>query len=115
LGKRAGIDHYLSQEGEDDEQDQSLYSRFYISGRDIAAFFMDCGSESADCSLVASPGHCHSSSARTDCVENFCSLVDRCRMAVIVDQVLLYMLNCLYLGSAGSSRTEYSNFGKCLS
>lgn len=76
-----------TKEGEDDEQDQSLYSRFYISGREIAAFFLDCGSESADCSLATSPRHCHSLSAPTDCADSFCSLVDRCRMAVIVDQI----------------------------
>ncbi|CAL1397515.1 unnamed protein product [Linum trigynum] len=50
-------------ENQSDEHKQSLYSRFHISGRDIAAFFTD--SEEGD----------------------FYSMIDRCGMVVIVDQI----------------------------
>ncbi|CAI0626123.1 unnamed protein product [Linum tenue] len=50
-------------ENQSDENKQSLYSRFHISGRDIAAFFTD--SEEGD----------------------FYSMIDRCGMVVIVDQI----------------------------
>jgi hypothetical protein len=44
--------NYLLQERWSDEPWQNLYSRFLISGRDIAAFFTDCGSECQNCTLV---------------------------------------------------------------
>ncbi|XP_015087740.1 uncharacterized protein LOC107031055 isoform X1 [Solanum pennellii] len=65
------------------DQNQSLYSRFYISGRDIAASFTDCGSDSWECSLSCEPSVCHN----LEDAKNLCSLVDRCGMAVIVDQI----------------------------
>ncbi|XP_015161501.1 uncharacterized protein [Solanum tuberosum] len=65
------------------DQNQSLYSRFYISGRDIAASFTDCGSDSWECSLSCQPSACHN----LEDAKNLCSLVDRCGMAVIVDQI----------------------------
>ncbi|KAL2906378.1 putative vacuolar protein sorting-associated protein 13A [Bienertia sinuspersici] len=68
-------------------EDQSVYSRFYISVRDIAAFFTDCGSESNDCSSFATPRDCHLSGSPAECIDNITSLVDRCGMAVIVDQI----------------------------
>ncbi|XP_010679516.3 uncharacterized protein LOC104894866 isoform X2 [Beta vulgaris subsp. vulgaris] len=75
-----------TKEGVDDE-DQSIYSRFYISGRDIAAFFTDCSSESLDCSLFTPPRDCDPPGTPAECVDNISSLVDRCGMAVIVDQI----------------------------
>lgn len=77
------------QETEADEQRQSLYSRFHISGRDIAAFFTDCGSDCQNCTLV-DPAYNNQptiSPALKDS-DDFYSLIDRCGMAVIVDQVL---------------------------
>ncbi|KAK4730781.1 hypothetical protein R3W88_023769 [Solanum pinnatisectum] len=65
------------------DQNQSLYSRFYISGRDIAASFTDCGSDNWECSLSCQPSACHN----LEDAKNLCSLVDRCGMAVIVDQI----------------------------
>ncbi|CAK9187593.1 unnamed protein product [Ilex paraguariensis] len=41
-----------TKEGQPNDQGRSLYSRFYISGRDIAAFFTDCGSERQMCTLA---------------------------------------------------------------
>lgn len=86
----------FSQESQSDEQRQNLYSRFYISGRDIAAFFTDCGSDFGSCSLVK-PNYdsqiMNSPVAEKD--ENVYSLIDRCGMAVLVNQVcLLYSSNC---------------------
>ncbi|RVX21853.1 putative ribonuclease H protein [Vitis vinifera] len=77
-----------TKETESDEQRQSLYSRFYISGRDIAAFFTDCGSDCQNCTLVAPAYNSRPtiSPALKDS-DDFCSLVDRCGMAVIVDQI----------------------------
>ncbi|KAJ8532740.1 hypothetical protein K7X08_015629 [Anisodus acutangulus] len=65
------------------DQNQSLYSRFYVSGRDIAASFTDCGSDNGECSLSCQPSACHN----LEDAKNLCSLVDRCGMAVIVDQI----------------------------
>ncbi|XP_057544625.1 uncharacterized protein LOC130823840 isoform X3 [Amaranthus tricolor] len=75
-----------TKEGDHDE-DQSLYSRFYITGRDIAAFFTDSGSENHDCSSFAPPGDCDPSGTPVESINNISSLVDRCGMAVIVDQI----------------------------
>ncbi|RAL47445.1 hypothetical protein DM860_013410 [Cuscuta australis] len=71
------------EDGHSHEQGQSLYSRFYISGRDIAAFFTDCGSDNQTCSLASQP----SNSPTLEDINNIYSLIDRCRMAVIVDQI----------------------------
>ncbi|XP_059444630.1 uncharacterized protein LOC132176414 [Corylus avellana] len=71
-----------------DEPRQNLYSRFLISGRDIAAFFTDCGSECQNCTLVSqkySSQQLVSSMPETN--DNFCPLVDRCGIAVLVDQI----------------------------
>lgn len=79
---------FLFQEAQPSDQGHSLYSRFYISGRDIAAFFMDCGSESQTCTLASSSfDSLPSPSPDLGDADNFYSLVDRCGMAVIVDQV----------------------------
>lgn len=71
-----------------DDQRQNLYSRFYITGRDIAAFFTDCGSDFGSCSLVK-PNFdnqiMNSPIANKD--ENVYSLIDRCGMAVLVNQI----------------------------
>lgn len=67
------------------DQGQSLYSRFLISGRDIAAFFVDCGLGSQNCTLA-----CQSSiSLSLEDVDNYSFLIDRCGMAIIVDQIKL--------------------------
>ncbi|XP_052204938.1 uncharacterized protein LOC127809843 isoform X2 [Diospyros lotus] len=70
------------------DQGQSLYSRFYITGRDIAAFFTDCGSDCQNCTLL-SPNFNDilSGSPTLEEADNACSLIDRCGMAVIVDQI----------------------------
>ncbi|XP_043709636.1 uncharacterized protein LOC122658659 isoform X2 [Telopea speciosissima] len=71
-----------------DEQRQSVYSRFYISGQDIAACFMDCGPDHGKCTLVTSTfGSQLSGSPTSKDMENFLPLVDRCGMAVIIDQI----------------------------
>ncbi|XP_022721975.1 uncharacterized protein LOC111279261 isoform X3 [Durio zibethinus] len=76
-------------ETQSDEQRQNIYSRLYVSGRDIAAFFTDCGYDcqnftlvkpnSSNQSMVMSPG--------LEKVDNFYSLIDRCGIAVVVDQI----------------------------
>ncbi|XP_043726204.1 uncharacterized protein LOC122672780 isoform X2 [Telopea speciosissima] len=77
-----------TKDGQYDEQRQSLYSRFYISGRDIAAFFMDCDSDRGNCTLVTSTFVSQPSGSPTSVdVDIFLPLVDRCGMAVIVDQI----------------------------
>ncbi|XP_010266663.1 PREDICTED: uncharacterized protein LOC104604129 isoform X2 [Nelumbo nucifera] len=71
-----------------DEQRQSLYSRFYISGKDIAAFFMDCSSDKKNSIGVSSifDGQPLRSPTLED-VDCFYSLVERCGMTVIIDQI----------------------------
>nr|GLL48492.1 uncharacterized protein LOC109169879 [Ipomoea trifida] len=71
------------EDGQSQDQGQSLYSRFFISGRDIAAFFTDCGSDNQTCSLACQP----SDSPSLEDANNVYFLVDRCGMAVIVDQI----------------------------
>ncbi|XP_061360270.1 uncharacterized protein LOC133304277 isoform X2 [Gastrolobium bilobum] len=75
-------------ESQCDQQRQNLYSRFYVSGRDIAAFFTDCGSDFGSCSLVM-PDYDSQilNSPITEKVENVYSLIDRCGMAVLVNQI----------------------------
>lgn len=69
---------------------QNIYSRFFISGRDIAAFFTDCGSDCQNCTLVV-PNYDSNPIIPPipEKVDNFYSLIDRCGMAVLVDQVTL--------------------------
>ncbi|XP_020520361.1 uncharacterized protein LOC18430003 [Amborella trichopoda] len=73
-----------------DEQRQSLYSRFYISGRDIAAFFVT-GFESADNRDVnlnqAIFGSQICCLPLPKNVSQFYPLIDRCGTSVIVDQI----------------------------
>ncbi|GAB4828173.1 hypothetical protein Ancab_035090 [Ancistrocladus abbreviatus] len=83
-----------TKDGRPDELDQSLYSHFYISGRDISACFTDCGSESENCSLTAPPRNCQPSANPVDSVYNTCSLVDRCGIAVVVDQIKVPHPSC---------------------
>lgn len=89
------IDSVFSQESQSDEKRQNLYSRFYITGRDIAAFFTDCGSDVKSCSLVK-PSYdgqtTNSPIARKD--ESVYYLIDRCGMAVLVNQVCFLYTNC---------------------
>ncbi|KAK9670363.1 hypothetical protein RND81_13G196500 [Saponaria officinalis] len=76
-----------TKEGQHDEHEQSLYSRFYISGRDIAAFFTSSVSESPDRSLFLPSMNNDPSGVPSECVDDICSLVDRCGVAVIIDQI----------------------------
>ena len=78
------------QEGEHDNEGQNWYSHFRISGKDIAAFFIDGGSD-IQTSDQESPSHSSQLSAYP-VVDGAChlySLVDRCGIVVIVDQVRL--------------------------
>ncbi|XP_010524589.1 PREDICTED: uncharacterized protein LOC104802610 [Tarenaya hassleriana] len=71
-----------------EEHRQNLYSRFYISGRDIAAFFTDCGSDNRGCSfLMEDFNNQPIMSPILEKADNVYSLIDRCGMAVIVDQI----------------------------
>ncbi|KAK8681959.1 hypothetical protein V6N13_054356 [Hibiscus sabdariffa] len=76
-------------ESQSDEQRQDIYSHFYISGRDIAAFFTDCGSDCQNCTLVKPNSSDQSMvmSPRLEKDDNFYSLIDRCGMEVVVDQI----------------------------
>ncbi|RYR23727.1 hypothetical protein Ahy_B02g057216 [Arachis hypogaea] len=81
-------------ESQSDEQRHNLYSRFYISGRDFAAFFTDCGSDFGSCSLVKLTHDSQIiSSPRAKEADNVYSVIDRCGMAVLVNQVCL---SCTY-------------------
>lgn len=75
-------------EHQPDQGRHNLYSRFLISGRDIAAFFTDYDSDCQNCTLVSQN---YSSQQNVSSVPekngNFCSLVDRCGMAVIFEQI----------------------------
>ncbi|XP_025633027.1 uncharacterized protein [Arachis hypogaea] len=75
-------------ESQSDEQRHNLYSRFYISGRDFAAFFTDYGSDFGSCSLVK-PTHDSQiiSSPWAKEADNVYSVIDRCGMAVLVNQI----------------------------
>ncbi|XLR30782.1 hypothetical protein S83_058682, partial [Arachis hypogaea] len=75
-------------ESQSDEQRHNLYSRFYIPGRDFAAFFTDCGSDFGSCSLVK-PTHDSQiiSSPWAKEADNVYSVIDRCGMAVLVNQI----------------------------
>ncbi|KAE9602547.1 putative vacuolar protein sorting-associated protein [Lupinus albus] len=75
-------------ESQSDERRQNLYSRFYIAGRDIAAFFTDCDSDFGNCSLVK-PNYDSQmmSSPIVDKIENVYSLIDRCGVAVLFNQI----------------------------
>ncbi|XP_068666865.1 uncharacterized protein [Aristolochia californica] len=78
-----------TKESQCDEQWQSLYSRFCISGRDIAAFFMDGICEAEHNSLLpsASAAQALLQSSSSDEGDHFYSLIDRCGMVVVVDQI----------------------------
>ena len=93
-------DQSLLQEYQLDDQRQNLYSRFLISGRDISAFFTDSSSNCQNCALGAQNYNSQRIvSSTTEKVENFCSLVDRCGMVVLVDQVCFFyddLIICLF-------------------
>ncbi|PRQ39555.1 putative vacuolar protein sorting-associated protein [Rosa chinensis] len=69
-----------------DEQKKNMYSRFFITGRDIAAFFTECGS---DCQIrtLESPDSDNHPLVTPENVDNFYPLIDRCGMALLVDQI----------------------------
>ncbi|KAK1591812.1 hypothetical protein Q3G72_014066 [Acer saccharum] len=75
-------------ESRSEEQKQNIYSRFYISGRDIAAFFIDCGTDSQNCTLVVPVNNSQPIVYPTlEKAEKFYSLIDSFGMEVIVDQI----------------------------
>ncbi|XP_057809782.1 uncharacterized protein LOC131024279 [Salvia miltiorrhiza] len=71
------------EDGQLHDHSDNLYSRFYISGRDIAAFFADCGSRTQPFDWGFRPPF----SSSSDDADKFYSLIDRCGIAVIVDQI----------------------------
>lgn len=91
---------FLLQEDRHDSQGQNFYTRFCISGRDIAAFFTD-GSSDIQTYDLESSSHSSQLSAYPvvgDAHRSY-SLVDRCGIVVIVDQVqfisISFVLNFL--------------------
>ncbi|XP_065863891.1 uncharacterized protein [Euphorbia lathyris] len=75
-------------ESHSDEQRQSLYSRFYISGRDIAAFFTNYAIDDQKPTVVIPNVNSQAiASCSPETKGSFYSLIDRCGMAVIVDQI----------------------------
>lgn len=75
-------------ERQSDEQKQNIYSRFYISGRDIAAFFADCGADCQKCTSVKLNSDSQSMvSSQPGKVDDLYSVIDRCGMGVIIDQI----------------------------
>lgn len=93
----------LSSEQEDGQlhdHSDNLFSRFYISGRDIAAFFADCVSSTQPFDWGSRPSFPSSSQD----ADKFYSLIDRCGIAVIVDQVYftnmlckLFIMFCIFI------------------
>ncbi|KAG9136747.1 hypothetical protein Leryth_004514 [Lithospermum erythrorhizon] len=77
--------HFTLHTKDSDQSDESnsLYSRFYISGRDIAALFTNCGSTREACALTSQP----SLSPSIEDIGNAYALVDPCGMAVVVDKI----------------------------
>ncbi|KAA8527969.1 hypothetical protein F0562_035162 [Nyssa sinensis] len=79
---------FQTKEGQPGGQGQTLYSRFYITGNDIAAFFTDCGADSQNCTLLSPSSVSQPSiSPMLEDADKIYSLVDRCGMVVIVDQI----------------------------
>ncbi|KAJ0034329.1 hypothetical protein Pint_24264 [Pistacia integerrima] len=74
--------------GQSEEHKQNIYSRFYISGRDIAAFFTDGNSDSQQWTSIMAVDNSQPIVSPTIAkADSFYSLIDRCGMAVIVDQI----------------------------
>ncbi|CAL9040995.1 unnamed protein product [Musa banksii] len=65
---------------------QGLYSRFYISGRDMAAFFIDDFSKEKDLTTMNDMSQTSTSPTSED-IYPFYSILDRCGMSVVVDQI----------------------------
>ncbi|WOL14400.1 hypothetical protein Cni_G23180 [Canna indica] len=65
---------------------QSLYSRFYISGRDMAAFFIDDFSKEKEMFMMKNMSQICISPTLKD-MDHFYSILDRCGMSVVVDQI----------------------------
>ncbi|KAG2726780.1 hypothetical protein I3760_01G128300 [Carya illinoinensis] len=84
-----------TKECQSDEARHNMYTRFFISGRDIAAFFTDCGIKHQNCTLV-SQNHSNQQivSSMPEEADNFCPLVDRCGMAVLIDQIKVPHPSC---------------------
>ncbi|PKU68629.1 hypothetical protein MA16_Dca027099 [Dendrobium catenatum] len=75
-----------TREGQLDDHQQSLYSRFYISGRDMSAIFID-GDYSENCMVTVALDSRMSPLEKQDNDSQFYSLLDRCGMSVIVDLI----------------------------
>ncbi|XP_038986983.1 uncharacterized protein LOC103722332 isoform X2 [Phoenix dactylifera] len=75
-----------TKEGPGDEERKSLYSRFYILGRDMAAFFKD-DIYKEKITVTAKYGSQTTTPSNFEDVDHFYSLLDRCGMSVIVDQI----------------------------
>lgn len=80
--------YFLLQEGHHDDQEHNLYSRFRVSGRDIAALFTVGISLSQTCDLQTA-GHSSRPSAYPITGCHSYSLIDRCGIIVIAEQVQL--------------------------
>uniref|UniRef100_A0A453NY98 Uncharacterized protein n=3 Tax=Aegilops tauschii subsp. strangulata TaxID=200361 RepID=A0A453NY98_AEGTS len=74
-----------TRDGTRDEERQSLYSRFYIAGRDMAAFLV-CDVAEGIYSAPENLSHSVLPGPTAD-ANQFCSLLDRCGMSVIIDQI----------------------------
>ncbi|EEC73142.1 hypothetical protein OsI_07167 [Oryza sativa Indica Group] len=72
-----------TRDGTREEERRSLYSRFYIAGRDMAAFVVCDTAED----IYSVPENQRVLSGPTVDANQFCSLLDRCGMSVIIDQI----------------------------
>uniref|UniRef100_A0A0E0NER2 C2 domain-containing protein n=1 Tax=Oryza rufipogon TaxID=4529 RepID=A0A0E0NER2_ORYRU len=77
------IDLDAPKDGTREEERRSLYSRFYIAGRDMAAFVVCDTAED----IYSVPENQRVLSGPTVDANQFCSLLDRCGMSVIIDQI----------------------------
>ncbi|KAL0457540.1 UNVERIFIED_CONTAM: Vacuolar protein sorting-associated protein 13 [Sesamum latifolium] len=71
------------EDGQFHDHGHSLYSTFHITGRDIAAFFSASSSENQSFNWTSQPPI----AGNSEVADKFYSLIDRCGMSVIVDQV----------------------------
>ncbi|XP_042405096.1 vacuolar protein sorting-associated protein 13C-like [Zingiber officinale] len=68
------------------DERQSLYSRFYISGRDMSASFVDKFSGDNDANIMNDLSKIRLPPT-SDYTDQFYSILDRCGMSVVVDQI----------------------------
>ncbi|KAH9312824.1 hypothetical protein KI387_027859, partial [Taxus chinensis] len=88
--------HFTLSTGNEDEADfqkASLYSRFYISGRDISAFFMDDLFDWADLPLSHLDSTYimdkHEEYLTAKHLSKYFPILDKCGMSVVIDQIKL--------------------------